>query len=86
MASANVFAIHALEELRGALNRFGGEAQGSLSAAELEIRRTFDWLQERLNHCCAKPKPSYVLPRSGDDFFDRPPLTTSARRTGWQPH
>ncbi len=50
MASANVFAIHALEELRGALNRFGGEAQGSLSAAELEIRRTFDWLQERLNH------------------------------------
>ncbi len=49
-ASANVFAIHVLEELRGALNRFGGEAQGSLSAAELEIRRTFDWLQERLNH------------------------------------
>ena len=49
-ALANVFAINALEDLRGALNRFGGEAQRSLSAAELEIRRTFDWLQERLNH------------------------------------
>lgn len=49
-ATANVFAINALDELRGALNRFGGEAQGSLGAAELEIRRAFDWLQERQIH------------------------------------
>jgi len=48
--SANVRSIQALEELKGALNRFGGEAQESLSAAEVEIRRTFDWLRERQNH------------------------------------
>jgi hypothetical protein len=48
--SAQVRSIQALEDLKGALGRFGGEAQTSLQAAEQEIRRTLDWLQERLNY------------------------------------
>jgi hypothetical protein len=48
--SAQVRSIQALEDLKGALGRFGGEAQMALQAAEQEIRRTLDWLQERLNY------------------------------------
>lgn len=48
--SANVLSIQAIEDLKTALSRFGNEAQEALSAAEPEIRRTLDWLQERLNH------------------------------------
>jgi hypothetical protein len=49
-SSANVQSIQALEDLKGALGRFSGEAQEALGAAEQEIRRTLDWLHERLNH------------------------------------
>lgn len=48
--SAQVRSIQALEDLKGALGHFGGEAQMALQAAEQEIRRTLDWLQERLNY------------------------------------
>ncbi|MFQ5856284.1 MAG: DUF6782 family putative metallopeptidase [Anaerolineae bacterium] len=48
--SANVLAIHALDELKGALARFGGEAREALEAAEREIRRTLEWLEERHAH------------------------------------
>jgi len=48
--SANVRSVQALGELKGALSCFQGEAQDALQAAEQEIRRTLDWLQERLNH------------------------------------
>lgn len=49
-AQANILAIHALDELRGALNRFGGEAQQTLAAASQEIRRVLDWLVGRHAH------------------------------------
>lgn len=49
-AQANVLAIHALDELRGALNRFGGEAQQTLAAASQETRRVLEWLVERHAH------------------------------------
>lgn len=49
-ASAHVQSIQALDDLKGALSRFRGEAQEILGAAAQEIRRTLDWLQERLNH------------------------------------
>lgn len=49
-SSANVLAIHALDELKGALARFGGEAREALEAAEREIRRTLEWLEERHAH------------------------------------
>ena len=48
--SAQVRSIQALGDLKGALGRFGGEAQMALQAAEQEIRCTLDWLQERLNY------------------------------------
>ena len=48
--SAHVRSIQALEDLKGALGRFDGEAQMALQAAEQEVRRTLDWLQERLNY------------------------------------
>ena len=47
-SQAHVQSIAALEELRGALMRFKGEAQSALNVAEMEIKRTRDWLQERL--------------------------------------
>jgi hypothetical protein len=50
MSSANVHSIEALESLRGALMRFKGEAQGALNAAAMEIKRTQEWLQERLQY------------------------------------
>lgn len=50
MPSANVLSVQALEDLKSALNRYGGEAREALDAAEIEIRRTFDWLEERQNH------------------------------------
>ena len=49
-STAHVQSIQALEELKGALGRYSGEAQEALGAAEQELRRTLDWLQERLNH------------------------------------
>jgi hypothetical protein len=52
--SAQVRSIQALEDLKGALGRFGGEAQMALQAAEQEIRRTLDWLQERRNYWCSE--------------------------------
>lgn len=48
--SANVLAIHALDELKSALARFGGEAREALQSAEQEIRRTLEWLEERQAH------------------------------------
>ncbi len=48
--SANVLSIQALQDLKAALARFGGEAQEALDAARPEIRRTLDWLSERLLH------------------------------------
>jgi hypothetical protein len=48
--SANVLSVQALEDLKAALARFGGEAHEALNAAQLEIRRTLDWLAERLQY------------------------------------
>lgn len=50
MSSANVQAIHALDEFKAALARFNGDAQGALSATAQEIQRTNDWLAERANY------------------------------------
>lgn len=50
MSFANVQAIHALDEFRGALARFGSDAQNGLTAAAQEIQRTNDWLAERMNY------------------------------------
>ena len=49
-SSANVLSVPALADLKGTSGRFSGEAQDALNSVELEIRRTLDWLQERLNH------------------------------------
>ena len=43
---ANVHAIHALEDLRSALVRFGSETQDALQAMEQEARRTLEFLAE----------------------------------------
>jgi hypothetical protein len=46
--AAHVTSIDALEEFRTALLKFGNEAQAALCAAELEIRRTLDGLDQQL--------------------------------------
>jgi hypothetical protein len=48
--SANVLSIQSLEDLKATLARFGGDAREALNTAEPEIRRTLDWLQERVNY------------------------------------
>ena len=50
MPSAQVLSIQALEAFKGHLTRFNAQAQEILNATEIEIRRTLDWLQERLNY------------------------------------
>ncbi|MCS7039953.1 MAG: hypothetical protein NZP34_10145, partial [Caldilineales bacterium] len=50
MPSAHVLSIQALAELKAAFTRFGHETQEALNAADIELRRTLDWLQERLNY------------------------------------
>ena len=50
MPSAHVLSIQVLEEFKGQLTRFNAQAQEILNATEIEIRRTLDWLQERLNY------------------------------------
>jgi len=45
-----VRSIEALSEFKSELARFAAEAEEALSAAEMETRRTLEWLQERLNY------------------------------------
>jgi multidrug resistance efflux pump len=48
--SAHVTSLDALRELREKLIAFGVDAQEALAAAEQEIRRTEEWLQQQLKH------------------------------------
>jgi hypothetical protein len=43
--SANVRSVDAIKDFRVALTNFGEDARNALSAIEMEIRRTRDWLQ-----------------------------------------
>jgi hypothetical protein len=47
--SAQVTAIDAIEQLRVALLSFGDAATDALCAADTEVRRTAEWLDEQLN-------------------------------------
>lgn len=49
-STVNVHSIEAVDNLRIAFSRFQTEAQETLQAAEQEIRRTEEWLQERLSY------------------------------------
>jgi hypothetical protein len=48
--SANVTAIDAINDLRAALVCFGEEAAEAVAAAEAEIRRTEEWLEDQLKY------------------------------------
>jgi chromosome segregation ATPase len=48
--SARVSSLDALKALHAALARYGPEAQEALGAAEMEIRRVFDFLHDQLKH------------------------------------
>jgi chromosome segregation ATPase len=48
--SARVNSLDALKALAAALARYGPEAQEALGAAEMEIRRVVDSLQDQLKH------------------------------------
>lgn len=48
--SARVNSLDAVKALHAALARYGPEAQEALGAAEMEIRRIFDFLHNQLNH------------------------------------
>lgn len=48
--AASVRSIRALDNWKGSLGRFSGEAQEVLQRAEQEIERVLSWLQERLNY------------------------------------
>jgi DNA repair exonuclease SbcCD ATPase subunit len=48
--AARVTSIPILADLRAALVTFTAEARDALGAAEMEIRRTFEWLDEQLKY------------------------------------
>ena len=48
--SARVNSLDALKALHAALARFGPEGREALGAAEIEIRRVFDFLHDQLKH------------------------------------
>jgi chromosome segregation ATPase len=48
--SARVNSLDALKALHAALARYGPEAQEALGAAEMEVRRVFEYLQDQLKH------------------------------------
>ena len=48
--SARVSSLDAVKALHAALARYGPEAQEALGAAEIEIRRVFDFLHDQLKH------------------------------------
>src|SRR5262249_6430265 len=48
--AARVLAVEVLEELKEALCAFKEDGQDALGSVEMEIRRTFDWLQDRLKY------------------------------------
>jgi hypothetical protein len=50
MSGADVRSIQALEDLKGALGHFGGEAQEALGGAQREIQRVLEWLGQRQQH------------------------------------
>jgi len=48
--SARVHSLDAIKALQAALARYGPEALEALGAAEMEIRRAFDYLHDQLKH------------------------------------
>jgi hypothetical protein len=48
--TARVTSIEMVQDYRSKLAEFGKEAKDTLCAAEMHIRRTFDWLAERAKH------------------------------------
>jgi hypothetical protein len=88
--AAHVTSIAALADLRAALLTFKDEARDILAAIEMEIRRTFDWLEEQRLHWKQEVR------RGEDDVFqaklelarrrmmrvgDRPVDTTEQEKT-----
>jgi hypothetical protein len=61
--AANVTAVAALADLRAALVTFAAEERDALGAVEMEIRRTFEWLEEQLKHW------KHTIRRCEDDLF-----------------
>ncbi|HEV3448389.1 MAG TPA: hypothetical protein VG099_27380 [Gemmataceae bacterium] len=50
MGAARVTSIETVQDFRAKLCEFGKDAKDVLCAAEMHIRRTFDWLNERGKH------------------------------------
>ena len=51
MSAVEVRSIDALEELQTSLIRYVDQAQVTLEAAQRDLQRTLDWLEERVRHC-----------------------------------
>jgi hypothetical protein len=61
MSSAvNVRSVEAVDNLKVTFNRFQSETQETLQATEQEIRRTEEWLQERLAYWRAEEQRRQV--------------------------
>ena len=74
--AVHVRAIRALTRLREALGRFAAGAQEALASAEIEIRRTQEWLREREAHWrreVENARRAYEACRSWRDEDGRPP-------------
>lgn len=50
MGGANIRSIQAIEDLRAALTRYAGDARDAMRAADMEVRRALEYLQQRQLH------------------------------------
>jgi len=63
--AVKVLAIHALDELRDALTRFGGQAAQTLQATAREVQQTLGWLAERARAALERCRSSAAYDRDG---------------------
>lgn len=79
-SSANVRSIAALDEMNTALKRFQNEATSALNAADMDIKRTFEWLQERRRYW------QYELKRHEQALIEAQRALQACMRSGDREH
>jgi exonuclease VII large subunit len=77
--SARVHSIEAVKDWKEALCVFHTEALEAVCAVEMEIRRTFDWLQERIKHWQSEiRRRDNLVVQARNDLMRRRMMTTAA--------
>jgi multidrug resistance efflux pump len=90
MSGAKVHAVDRLADFEAAVRTFADKAKSAMSANQMEIRRTYDWLESQLNVWKAEIRraedaviqaKTELARRRIIKFNDRPPDTTEQEKT-----